>query len=486
MEVESSGGLNPPPPPRNAPSADAAGRQAPSRACPWLVTAALAVPACVSYAPEPLEPGVELARLLERPQQDLRVEPAGPWQAEWFPLTAEVHVDDGVSLAEANALALFYSPEIRRARAEASIAGALVLQAGVLSNPELFLGPRISTEDSSLIFPAGIGWDLPVWGEESAERAVAETKLGEELLAVVEIELRTLEQVRAHFLRLDRLQGQERVLEAAAASSRQIVAWIEALAEAGESDSVAVFLGRSERDAAAAALEQLRAEARQVHRRLLALLGLLPEARVRFAAAAAVASLPALPGPDREALLAVPALRAAEAGYATAEARLKHEIAKQYPAIQFGPQLEDDAGNLSIGVGLQFDLPLFDRNRGGIAAAAEARQQARERYREALLRSAHDEAEARDALAAAESLLQVHRDGALRDAEDARESLDVRLRTGSAEVLEVLAAQGAIAGARARALELEEQIAVARLRAAVAGGFATGRPAPPATEERDR
>jgi outer membrane protein TolC len=137
-------------------------------------------------------------------------------------------------------------------------------------------------------------------------------------------------------------------------------------------------------------------------------------------------------------------------------------------------------------LGLQFNLPIFDRNRGGIAAAQEARLRAREQYGATLLRSAHEEAEARDELAAAGRLLQIHEAGALRDAELARQSLNTRLRTGNASVLEVLAAHRAIARSRVRALELEERIAIARLRAAVAGGFALQRPVVAGTGETNK
>jgi outer membrane protein TolC len=161
-------------------------------------------------------------------------------------------------------------------------------------------------------------------------------------------------------------------------------------------------------------------------------------------------------------------------------------IGKQVPEIRLGPELEDDRGDLSIGIGLGITLPLFDRNQGGIAVAEEARHRAREHYRATLLAAAHAAAGARDELAAAEQWLQFHREGALRHADEAARTLENRLRTGRPDIVELLTGQRAIARARARELELEERAAVARLRAAVAGGLALEPPAAAKEVEVDK
>lgn len=445
------------------------------------------LPACVGYTPQPLEPREELLLLaLRAGTNDVGDDQPRPWNASWFPLEAEVRIDDGLTLGEANALALFYSPAVRAARADAGVAGAQVLQAGVLSNPQLFLGPRMSVRDSQVIFPAGITWDLPLWGERDAQRDLADARLTEKSVDVVDVELTILRHVRAAFLRLGRLQREDVVLEALSTASRQTVDWVEGLRRAGEVDSVALYLARTERDEASAQLETARAEAIRVRRELFALLGLLPDAPVALVVDESAASLPALPDPDDAALLRTPTLRAAESVYAATEAALRLEIARQYPGIQFGPQFEDDRGDPTIGFGLGVTLPLFDRNKGGIAAAQASRQRAREHYVSTLLQAAHAEARARDDLGATVRLLQIHRQGAMQDADEAARSLELRLRAGRADVVEVLAAQRAIARARARLMELEEQAAVASLAAAVAGGLALQQPASTNEEEKAR
>ncbi|MBI5852414.1 MAG: TolC family protein [Planctomycetes bacterium] len=441
-------------------------------------------PGCVSYAPDPLDPPVELRLLLERPATAIAQAPAGPWSTGWFPVAAELVPGDGLSLAEANAIALFHSPEVRASRAEAGVAGAQVLQAGLLANPELFLGPRISTQDSKLIFPAGISWDVPLWGTRSAARDLAEARRDELALRALEVEVETLGRVRESYARLSRLQKEEEVLAAVATASDRLVTWVEGLQRAGGVDSVSSFLARAERDEAAIELEQVRRATTTVRRELFLLLGLLPNAAVSPVFDVASSTTPELPPASTEALLQRPSLKAAEAAYAAADATLRREIARQYPTFRLGPEFESDRGESSLGIGLGISLPWFDRNQGGIAAAELARAAARDRYRTELLAASHAEARARDDLEAAQRLLEIHNRGAVPAAEQAAQTLTTRLEAGRADVLEILTAQRAIARVRTRALEIEEQLMVARVRAAVAGGLAWEGSAAATNEEK--
>lgn len=430
---------------------------------------------CITYTPEPLIPAAEVRQLLVRGETVVAQNP-GPWRKEWFPLDSEVRLADGMALGEACALALFCSPALLSARAEAKVAGAQVLQAGLLSNPELFLGPRISTEDSALIFPVAISWELPLWGTGTAERDAADAVHAERRLRTLELELATLAQVREYYIRLARLQQEEAMLATLAAANDRIVAWVEGLQRAGGVDAVSLFLTRTEREEGSTALERVRTEAKDLRRELCLLIGLLPSAAVQPVLDATSTVLPELPATDMGALLGRPAMKAAEAAYAAAEATLRREVSKQYPHVRIGPEFESDRGDPTVGIGLGISLPLFDRNKGGIAAAEAARAAAREQYRNAVLLAAHAEAKAREELEAAGHLLTAHTQGAFREADQAGQALAVRLEAGHVEVLEVLSAQRAIARVRARTFELHERVLIARLRAAVAGGLAWERP----------
>ena len=450
----------------------------------WIAAVLTALSGCATYTEQPLVPTEELQLLSSRVEDDITVERTGPWLDSWFPLEPQVVIDDGLTIGEANALALFYAPAIREARANASIAGARVLQAGLLPNPQFFMGPMITTEVQDLLFPAQLMWELPIWGEQSAESDLAVAQLTQRDLMAIDVEIDTLIAVRAAFIRLQRLEGERAVFEAVTESAERIVEWVERLQDFGQLDIVALYLARAERDQAREALELARADATSARRDLLSTLGLLPTAPVEIQYGDA-ATLPELQEMQQDTLFRLPELRAAEAAYAASEAKLRLEISRQYPAISLGPVYEYDRVEHAIGLGLGVTIPLFDRNQGNIAAAAESRERARMRFSNTLLSASHAEAEARIRLDAAERILQVYRTGAMRQVQDAADALEVRLRAGQADVIEMLAAQRAIGEARARVLELEETVATARLRAAVAGGQALQEP-PTDDEETDK
>lgn len=409
--------------------------------------------------------------------------PQPDWLEQWFPLANDVRFDDGVTLAEANALALYYSPRLRAARAREDISEALVIQAGVLKNPQLFLGPRLSLEEATSIVPASVYWQVPLWGQRSARKESALAGLDVSQLEVVDAELATLQAVRNGFLRLERRRSEEDAYAAAAAFSSDLVRWIEQLRAAGEADPAAVYLVRSERDGIHFALERARARRVAARIELLELVGLLPDAAVEFVTADA-RTMPSNEALDEtQALLRVPALRRAHAEYDAAEAALKLAVRKQYPTVRLGLEYESDRGEVFLGPGLLLSLPLFDRNQGGIAAAERARGLARENYTAALLRASHRVARSRTRVDAAASSLEVYREGALREADSALTALKDRLRLGRATPLEAVATQSALARTRVQVLELEEQLYAARFELAVASGLALSPTTQPDPEE---
>src|SRR5690606_23502355 len=111
-------------------------------------------------------------------------------------------------------------------------------------------------------------------------------------------------------------------------------------------------------------------EAADLELRIKALLGLRPEADVMFV------PLVALPAPDtaridREARLAQrhPALAVARAEYDAAEQALRRQILAQYPDLGIGPAYENEDDQSRVGFGASLPIPLWNRNRQGIAEA---------------------------------------------------------------------------------------------------------------------
>jgi cobalt-zinc-cadmium efflux system outer membrane protein len=139
-----------------------------------------------------------------------------------------------------------------------------------------------------------------------------------------------------------------------------------------------------------------------------------------------------------------PDLIALDAGVNHAEADLRLQKAQRVPdpTVSFGYEHEPP-GELtdSIGFGLRFPLPLWNRNRGGIQAAQVVREQAtlRLRKREAEI-AAEIEVARRNYASAAERLRQQH-DEILPRSTDVRKTISLAYEKGGASLLDLLSAQ---------------------------------------------
>jgi len=70
-----------------------------------------------------------------------------------------------------------------------------------------------------------------------------------------------------------------------------------------------------------------------------------------------------------------------------AELTLLREIRKQFPDLKLGPNFEDDQAQSKIGVIGAIPIPIFNSNKGGIAAARAEREGARAAYETELERA---------------------------------------------------------------------------------------------------
>ena len=432
---------------------------------------------CASYSPQPLDPFAELKKLEQRaaaqPEDAISL-PAG---SGWIALEARIDFSDGLDLAEANTLALYYSPEIRAARNEQQVSAAQLLQAGLLANPELFLGPRISSSGSGLVFPAGISWELPLWGRRAAEKELAERSLTAAGARLAEKELKVLTRIRSAYIRIETLAAKTEALQARTAGSQGVLRWADRLKQAGQLDGVTSWLARLEYDEALADLKALQLELATEKRKLQESLGLLPNAEMLIQLDPSPSEMPVLPPLNRQGMMRHPRITSASREYDKADAALRLEVTGQYPAVRLGPEFESDRGEASLGLGAGIELPVFDDNLGAIAAAVIRREDARETLEARIMEQVHLEAQARAEAQSRQDILRSYRAGALQGAGEARKSLDLRLQAGQSNILEVLAALRSLTAVRVRELELQGDTATARFAAAAAAGTALAGPA---------
>ena len=111
------------------------------------------------------------------------------------------------------------------------------------------------------------------------------------------------------------------------------------------------------------------------------ILGLPPQSQLRLAALT-------LPDPplDSEHLFAIATaqrldLKALQAGYASQEASVRKAVLDQFPNLSLTiTGTRDNTGNKLLGPSVNFTLPLWNRNRGGIAVAQATREALKAEY----------------------------------------------------------------------------------------------------------
>lgn len=128
------------------------------------------------------------------------------------------------------------------------------------------------------------------------------------------------------------------------------------------------------------------------HLELISMLGLHPAVGEVEVAGSLPSGVPAtVPAPTEAALLRHPRLLAAMAAYKTSEQELRLEVRKQYPDLELSPGYTYEEGEGKFGLSVGFTLPLWNRNREGIARAegsrALSKHEAAQQWRELVLQA---------------------------------------------------------------------------------------------------
>ncbi len=343
-----------------------------------ITTAALATVGCQFYQPSPLDAADHAKRWQQRgPSSKQVIEFARQLESEGKH-SVRFNPADGLSLAEAEIIALMFNPDLRLARLKAGVAEATAEHAGRWDDPELGFDVLKVTDGvpKPWIIGSSISLTIPVSGRLSLEKSRAKAVLHSQLARVAEQEWDTRCALREAWFEWSaqrtRLSETERMLE----SLESIVESTSQLAESGEIPRTEATLFRIEQQILKAGTNDLRGRIVASEQEIRSLMGISPSATAKL--------LPSLSKPPsrKQGRLQEqnPKLRRLQEEYQVAELTLRREIRKQYPDIEFGPNLEEDQGQSSIGIIGGIPIPLLNSNKGGIAAAKAEREVSRAVY----------------------------------------------------------------------------------------------------------
>lgn len=361
------------------------------------------LPACASYAPDPLQPEEELAQLAAVTLDGIRFEQAGPGEAP--PVEAEsIDLTDGLSESELVAVALTLNPGLKAKRLEIGAAEALLITAGVWPNPEIGVGWRPGLGIApGYALDAEFLFELLAPGERQARVDVAMAEIDSARADVVAAEWRLVSQTRRQWLAVVAAEKMAELLGQEAALRDQVVAHLKRRRELGEGTELEVATAELERAQAQRDLRLAGAEVEALRRRLNGILGLPPHHQLSLTDSEKPLTITLFDELseeelDRRLLAGRFELRALESSYQQAEHELRLAIAQQYPRLRIGPSFgHEPDGTDYLGLGIALPIPLFDRNQGEIAEKLSLRARRRAEYVATLhsLRSAAHDSQAR-------------------------------------------------------------------------------------------
>lgn len=279
-----------------------------------------------------------------------------------------------ITLAALDRLVVVNNPDLRAARAKLGVASAQVLQAGILPNPQFAVsypffiaGPGILQDVKSILL-------LRTKGEaaQNAASEISATLLWQEWQTIGKARLLFIDIIEGERAEKLIVQSRKFLQERFTLTSTAIDQGNATLATLSP-DLVAVGdIQRSSDD-----LERLQLSRRH---QLNALLGLTPDAKLVLVASDDMPRID--PAAIRRQLSTLadrrPDLIALQYAYRSEDAKVREAILSQFPNLSVGVNstgLGATGNTLSFGPQLTIDLPIFNRNQGGIAIERATREQ---------------------------------------------------------------------------------------------------------------
>lgn len=369
---------------------------------------------------------------------------AAPAQPPGEPLTLEA----------LEQMALAGNPTLAQAAADVTAADALVRQAGRWPNPsigytadEVSGGPVIRWGEHGVF----VEQVFPISGRLGADRAVRRGEADEARAHKAAQRQRVLTMVRLHYREAVLAAERVAIRDELARHAADVVATTRQLANIGVADEPDLLEAEADAHAARVAVEAAGHDERRVWRQLGAAVG-----DPSFGPSPLAADPSALPPPPDEGMaLAVllrdsPELRAAEAAVTRAAASVVRARKESRPdlVVRAGPRYNRellDHGPSPVGLEAFADvgvtIPLWDRNRDGIAAAEAELARARSEVSRVELDLRARFAEEYRTYAAAADSARAYRDEIVPRADEAHQLRLERYRQMMAEYADVLTAR---------------------------------------------
>ena len=291
-------------------------------------------------------------------------------------------------------IAVLANPDLKALRERAGISDAQVFAAGLFPDPTFSFGIDHIVGGPPAVdnIVGALGVSLNALRTRAAVRAQARASARQVRLDLAWAEWQTAGQAR---VQAARVTGLEQAQSLAMASRDAAQSLLDRMLRAAGRGDLAPDQLQAARLSAFDAADRLRIFERDLvtaRLELLRLMGLPPSFRLRLS----TAPLLARANLSAERLFAAATrnrddLAALEAGYGAQEAALRKAILDQFPTLDLTINASRDTGrNVLLGPAIGFTLPLWNRNRGGIAVEKATRAALRIEYGARLFKTRAD------------------------------------------------------------------------------------------------
>jgi outer membrane protein TolC len=291
----------------------------------------------------------------------------------------EIKDGDGVSPDEAAVLAVLANPSLRAVRDARGLAAAQVLQAGLLPNPSLSFGREFpySSPDTIVAYNIGVNWDISALVSRAAKVDAAKAQAASVDLDIAWQEWQVAQTAKSAAWKVLSLQAQLEMANQADSLLQDNLKTVQQAVELQQKTAVDLSAAHAAQHEAHTMVLELERERDKQRLALNRMLGLPAQAQVKMRKE----DFPDPPGAPaatdlqkgmEDRRLDLLALRR---GYESQEAAVRAAVLSRFPKIAAGASLGRDTGGVyTFGYDLSADLPLFDRNQGGIAIEKATRQ----------------------------------------------------------------------------------------------------------------
>lgn len=334
---------------------------------------------CATYAPRPLDP---TPALLSPPEAAVLAHDTASLDRPYLhPVTVDLAQPlDANALA---AIAVIANPDLKAQRLRAGVADAQAFAARLIPDPSFSIGADkvLSGPDPLLNITGALALDLNALRTRAVVRAQADAQKRQVRLDLAWAEWQTAGQARLQAARIGALEHAVALGMASDAFARSLLDRTLQAAGRGDVAGPAVESARAAAFDAAGRLRVARHDLDIARLELVRLLGLPPGTALTLAPARMPAPIPAA-----DALFAFAGthradLQALRAGYDAQEAAVHKAVLDQFPALNLTVNgNRDSSGNKTAGPAVDFTLPLWNRNRGGIAVEQATRTALKAEY----------------------------------------------------------------------------------------------------------